>query len=79
MSKEEIQTWLVEYVNRETGTDKAKIELDVAFDRYGMDSSAAVGMTGDLEDWLSLELEPTIVYDYPTIAELSEYLIERVS
>ena len=78
MSETEIQTWLIDYVARETGVVKAKIESNIAFDRYGMDSSAAVGMTGDLEDWLHLELEPTVVYDYPTIAELSKYLAARV-
>ena len=78
MSEAEIQGWLVEYVVRETGVTKDKIGSNVPFDRYGMDSSTAVGMTGDLEDWLHIELEPTVVYDYPTIAELSKYLAERV-
>jgi len=39
-----------------------------------LDSVAAVGLAGELEDWLDVELPATILWDYPTIAALAEYL-----
>ena len=48
--------------------------MTIPFDRYGLDSSAAVGMTGDLEDWLGKEVEPILLYDYPTIETLARHL-----
>jgi acyl carrier protein len=39
-----------------------------------LDSAAAVGMTGELADWLDHEMDPTLLYDYPTIESLVQYL-----
>ncbi|MEL6606584.1 MAG: acyl carrier protein, partial [Cyanobacteria bacterium J06614_10] len=42
----------------------------------GLDSSAAIGLTGDLEDWLGQSVDPTLLYDYPTVDALVAYLCE---
>ena len=34
-------------------------------------------MTGELEEWLGQSVDPTMVYDYPTIEQFSEYLAEQ--
>jgi acyl carrier protein len=41
---------------------------------YGLSSVEIVRMTGDLSDWLSRDLAPTLGYDYPTIAALAGHL-----
>ena len=73
-SKEEIQTWLVSYLSELLEIEPSEVDVAIPFDRYGLDSSAAVGMTGDLEEWLGSELDPTLMYDYPTIEALAEHL-----
>ncbi|MGL6343991.1 MAG: acyl carrier protein [Waterburya sp.] len=78
-SKLDIQTWIVNYVAELLEVKPEKIDTAIAFDRYGLDSSAAVGLAGDLEDWLERELDPTLLYDYPTIESLSEHLVEYLS
>jgi acyl carrier protein len=78
-SKLELQTWIVNYVAELLEVEPSKIDVAIAFDRYGLDSSAAVGLAGDLEDWLERELDPTLLYDYPTIESLSEHLVESLS
>ena len=50
------------------------VDTAVAFDRYGMDSVVAVELTGELEQRMGKKLEPTLLYDYPTIDALSAYL-----
>ncbi len=74
----EIQTWMAAYVAELLGIQAEEVEMNLPFDRYGLDSSAAVGMTGDMEDWLGLELDPTLLYDYPTIAALAQHLATEV-
>ena len=69
-----IEQWITLYVANLLEVDSEEIDTTIPFDRYGLDSSAAVGMTGDLEDWLGCEIDPTLVYDYPTIEALVEYL-----
>lgn len=72
----EIQDWIISYLAQMLEVSPDEINVTTTFDRYGLDSSAAVGLTGDLEDWLGIELEPTLLYDYPTIETLTEYLAE---
>lgn len=71
-----IREWLVSYMSDLLEIQPEQIDVEATFARYGLDSSAAVVLTGDLENWLGKELEPTVIYDYPTIAELAEYLAE---
>lgn len=71
-----IEQWIVNYLADLLEISADEIETEVPFDTYGLDSSAAVGLTGDLEDWLGQEVDPTLLYDYPTVASLSVHLSE---
>ncbi len=73
-SAAEIQTWLVDYLAEALEIDAKEIDPEVPFQDYGLDSSAAVTLTGDLGEWLDRELDPTLLVDYITIKQLSEYL-----
>ncbi|MGV2829416.1 acyl carrier protein [Myxosarcina sp. GI1(2024)] len=77
-SAAEIQVWIVSYLAEQLEIAPDEIDLAIPFDRYGLDSSVAVGMTGDLEDWLERELDPTLLYDYPTIEGLAQHLAEEI-
>ncbi len=69
-----IQAWLVSYLAELLEIEPDEIDVRITFERYGLDSSAAVIMTGDLEEWLGYELDPTLIYDYPTIEALARHL-----
>ncbi|MDJ0635262.1 MAG: acyl carrier protein [Xenococcaceae cyanobacterium MO_188.B29] len=34
--------------------DAQEIDVTVPFDRYGLDSASAIGLTGDLQEWLAV-------------------------
>ncbi|MEL6440940.1 MAG: acyl carrier protein [Cyanobacteria bacterium J06621_8] len=72
----EIEAWLVSYLAKLLSIEPDEVDVTIPFDRYSLDSASAVGMTGDLEDWLGHELDPTLVYDYPTIEALAGHLSE---
>jgi acyl carrier protein len=73
----EVQDWLVSYLANLLEIDLDEVDVTVSFDRYGLDSATAIGMTGNLEEWLGYELDPTLIYDYPTIKALAENLAEE--
>ncbi|MEM9905985.1 MAG: acyl carrier protein [Cyanobacteria bacterium P01_D01_bin.44] len=73
-TSEDIQDWIVDYLADLLEVSPEEVDPAISFDRYGLDSSAAIGLTGDLEDWLGQEIEPTLLYDYPTVAALAQYL-----
>lgn len=72
----QISNWLASYVADLLEVEPEEVDVKNTFSRYGLDSSAAVMLTGDLETWLGKEIEPTIIYDYPTIADLAEHLAQ---
>lgn len=78
ISAVEIQDWIVTYLADLLETEPEEIAVTIPFDRYGLDSSAAVGLTGDLENWLGTEVEPTLLYDYPTVEALVEHLSSQL-
>lgn len=75
-SAEEIQNWFQSYVAEALQRPAENIELTVPFETLGLDSVTAVGMSGDLETWLGLSIDPMVIYDYPTIESLAEFLAE---
>lgn len=74
-----IQAWIISYMTELLEVEIEQVDPTIPFDRYGLDSSAAYALTGDLEDWLGSEIDPTAIYDYPTIEALSEYLSSVVA
>lgn len=77
-SSEEIQNWLISYTAALLEIDSEEIAPTTPFASYGLDSSAMVVLSGDLQTWLGIELDPTLLYDYPTIQALGEYLVEKI-
>lgn len=71
-SKNEIQNWLVSHLASLLRYKPSEIDPDQDLMKYGLDSMAAVTITGDLEDWLGREISPTLPYKFPTISKLSE-------
>ena len=74
ISVEAIQAWLVSQLSQRLRIQPDRIEINVAFARYGLDSKQAVSLIADLETFLGQRLSPTLAYDYPSIAALSQYL-----
>ncbi|MDX2240010.1 MAG: acyl carrier protein [Leptolyngbyaceae cyanobacterium bins.302] len=70
----EIESWLTTYLSELLDVSQDEIDSQATFDAHGLDSAAAVGLTGDLADWLNIDLEPTLLYEYPTIQKLAEFL-----
>ena len=70
----QIQDWLRENLAQRLGIPASEIDIHEPFVNSGLNSVAAVSLSADLEDWLDIKLSPTIVYDYPNIAELAAYL-----
>ena len=75
----DIQNWLVESLARRLEVSISEVDINEPFANTGLDSVQAVRLSADLEDWLNINLSPTIAYDYPTIASLSAYLADNSS
>ncbi|QSJ17339.1 AMP-binding protein [Nostoc sp. UHCC 0702] len=76
-TEEAIATWLVSHLASSLKVSPDEIDIQEPFAAYGLDSSVAVSMTGELAQWLGCELEPTLFWEYPNIEILADYLTVR--
>ena len=70
----DVERWLVNALALKVKAVPESIDPTEPFAVYGLDSSAAVGLTGDLEQLLGRKLEATLAWDYPTPRLLAEHL-----
>jgi acyl transferase domain-containing protein/acyl-CoA synthetase (AMP-forming)/AMP-acid ligase II/acyl carrier protein len=71
----DLQQWLCRQLAATLQLDPHAIDLHTPFAQYGLDSRAGVALVVALEDWLGgAELSPTLLWEYPSVAKLSEYL-----
>ena len=74
LSVTEIQNWLVSYLAELMEVAHDEIDVKVPFDEYGLDSSMSVTMVADLEACVGRTLDPTLIYDYPTLEKLARHV-----
>jgi acyl transferase domain-containing protein/acyl carrier protein len=71
-----IQAWLVTQLADRVGVAPEEIDSREPFAAYGVPSSEAVVLSGDLGDWLGRRLSPTLLWEFPTIEALAHHLAE---
>ena len=75
-SADTIQAWLVSKLSERLEIEPRKIDPREPFASYGLGSTEAVSLTGELAEWLGRKLSPELIYKYPTIESLARYLAE---
>jgi len=74
--KQQTETFLKEVLSKETKLPMAKIIADEPLEEYGIDSVMILTLSGELEKVFG-ELSKTLLFEYQSIAELTEYFTEH--
>ncbi|WP_081893508.1 acyl carrier protein [Actinoalloteichus caeruleus] len=69
-----IREWLVTQVAARTGVPTSEVDVDQFLDEFQLDSTEALVLAGELENWLGVEVSPTALWYHPTIARLARHL-----
>jgi len=77
-TRESIEAWLIGWIAKELGLPAGEIERGKSLLDYSLSSVTAMMLVGDVEEWLELTLPPTLVWDYPSIAAIADFLIEQL-
>ena len=77
MTRQEISEFCVASLAHVLRIPKDRVETGTKFNRLGLDSAMVVYVMMELEEKLDLELSMDDFYDYPTVDELSRYLLEK--
>lgn len=71
---EVIQAWLVSKLCERLGIEPREIDVREPLSSYGLGSTEAVRLAGELAEWLGRKLSAALVYEYPTIEALARHL-----
>jgi acyl carrier protein len=72
----DIKDWLVKWIAKELDLSIQQIDTSNSLLEYSLSSMTAMMLVGDLEEWLKIEITPTLVWDYPSIDALVDFLAE---
>jgi acyl carrier protein len=70
----ELRAWLTNRVAAYLRLPAPELDTNRQLAEYGLDSVYVLALCGDIEDHLNIQLDATVVWDYPTIDHLSRYL-----
>ena len=73
----EIRDWCLAYIRRTVDQPAIPVGPDIGFPEMGLDSATSAYFIVELEEWVGVELEPELVFDYPTIADLARHIVAR--
>ncbi len=74
---EVVRNYLSALLSRFTKIDQAQIDGDVPIENYGIDSVMIMGMNEDLEKTFGQDIPKTLFFEYQTINELVDFLLEN--
>lgn len=75
ISVAELREWLRRWVAEATGQSVDKITVDRPMEEFGLASRDALALGGEIEDLTGVILDPTVVYQHPTIASLADVIV----
>lgn len=76
-TESEIRDWCLDYMKRTVEDPAIVVGPEIPFPQMGLDSATSAYFIVELEEWLGMELEPELAFDYPTIAELARHIVGR--
>ncbi|MEU5692913.1 acyl carrier protein [Actinosynnema sp. NPDC020468] len=77
LTVDSVQEWLVGKIAHRLGVPADQVRTDQYFDEFDLDSTEALVLSGELENWLGFELETTALWYHPTIADLARHIVSE--
>jgi len=78
LTHESLRGWLVTELASRVKCAESEVDTAKPFDVYGLDSRAAVQVSGALEKVVERRLSPAILFDHGTIDDLAAYLTQEL-
>jgi acyl carrier protein len=75
---ERIELWCVDYIARTLNIPASEVDPTAEFYRFGLDSALATAMILDLEEWLGIDIPPSVVFEQVNIRNLAVDLTGRL-
>ncbi|MDT5336596.1 MAG: hypothetical protein QOD90_2101 [Mycobacterium sp.] len=73
-----ILRWLTARLASYLEVPATTIDLMVPLAEMGVDSVHALSLVGDVEAHFDIDVDPTMIFDYPTLSHIAEYISTTV-
>lgn len=70
--------WLAKTVASYLDVPVSSMEMMVPLADMGVGSVEAVGLVGDIEEHFDIDVDPTLIFDYPTLSHIADYIDSTV-
>lgn len=77
VSKDTVEDWLRKIFSKELNIEKQRLDSNRNFGDYGVDSILIAELVKTIEKEMECKLEPSVLLEYPTLSELSDYFLEN--
>jgi acyl carrier protein len=74
-----ILRWLTAQLASYLEVPATAIDPMVPLAEIGVDSVHAVSLVGDVEAHFDTDVDPTLIFDYPTLAHIAEFIDEALA
>ena len=71
--------WLARQLASYLELPETAIDPTVPLAEMGVDSVHAVSLVGDVEMHFDIDVDPTLIFDYPTLSHIAEYISAAVA
>jgi acyl carrier protein len=72
-----ILRWLIARVATYLDLPASAVDPMVPLAEMGVDSVHAISLVGDVEAHFDIDVDETMIFDYPTLAHIAEYIHEQ--
>jgi acyl carrier protein len=73
-----ILRWLTARLASSLEVSASTLDPMVPLAEMGVDSVHAVSLVGEIEAHYDIDVDPTMIFDYPTLSHIAEYIITAV-
>ena len=73
-----ISDWLIDRVAELLDLPARDIDTSLPLAELGIDSVGAVSLVGEVEDEWEIDVDPTMIFDYPTIDDIAVFIADEI-
>lgn len=73
-----VLSWLTSRVAWHLEVPTHTVDPTLPLAEMGVDSVRALGLVGDVEAHWDIDVDPTLVFDYPTLAHIADFIYEAI-
>ncbi len=79
LSESSVKQWLYDYITSILEIERSEIDASTPIYKYGLDSSAVVGMIADLGEWSGQTMSIKAIKKNNTIEKLAQFVAQNAN